>query len=270
MITQAGNICSTSPTWSDASSDEETVSISLSTDAKQASKATPRLSTSYCAICEVRLGKQPWRRPHRCMVCMKVVCGEHSIRKEGEGGISRVCQHCQRLEARKKAKEELKIEMMEIKAETTRISADNESLKASIDAFSTQITSKQATNSEIQLNSLARIRPLHESFAQAKASREELSPFLSELHLSIASHSASLAAIHARFTALNSQMKVLCDSIDEERKTVHFLERELRERHKKLRFSVPKEPCPHLRLVSPREERDPLGSLACNLRCLLM
>jgi chromosome segregation ATPase len=193
------------------------------------------------------------------------------MRKEVEGEISRVCLHCQRIEARKKAKEELRVEMMEIKAETTRISADNESLKATIDAFTTQITSQQATKSETQLNSLARIRPLHKSLEQAQASREELSPFLSELHLSVASHSACLVGIHAKLTALNSQMKALCDSIDEERKTVHLLERELRERHKKLRFSVPNEPCPHLRQVSPREdERDPLGSLACNLRCLLM
>lgn len=193
------------------------------------------------------------------------------MRKEVEAGSSRVCQHCQRAEARKKAKEKVKAEMMEIKAETTRISAHNESLKASIQAFSTQITLKQATHSQFQLNSIACIRPLYEALDQAKASREELALLLSDLHLSIASKSANLASVHAKITTLNGQMKEMYDSTEEERKMVQFLERELRERHKKLRFSVPKEPCPHLRQVSPREDpRDPLGSLACNLRCLLM
>ena len=74
-----------------------------------------------------------------------------------------------------------------------------------------------------------------------------------------------------RLISLHSQAQALVNSIAEESKTVQLLEREVRERRKKLRMTVTNEPCPHLRQASSRDdERDPLGSLACNLRCLLM
>lgn len=216
------------------------------------------------------MGKQPWRRPHRCKVCVKAVCGEHSTTRTAEQQ-TRVCEHCQQLEAKKKAKEEIKAEMVATKANIEAITAENYHLKASIEHFSDQIDSKQALFSDIQLTSSAHTRPLLTSVQLAKASNEELSPFLSQLQLSISLHSGSLAETQNRLISLHSQAQALVNSIAEESKTVQLLEREVRERRKKLRMTVTNEPCPHLRQASSRDdERDPLGSLACNLRCLLM
>lgn len=193
------------------------------------------------------------------------------MRRAAQEEQGRVCQHCQRVEAKKKAKEELKAEISATKANIEAITAENYHLKAANEHFSHQIASKHALFSDIKDTSSVHIHPLRNSLQLAKAATEELGPVLSKLRLSISLHSTSLTETQNRLGSLHSQTQALLNSIAEESQTVQLLEREMRERRKKLRMTVSNVPCPHLRQASPRDDgRDPLGSLACNLRCLLM